>query len=146
MDCPRHVGLEGVFICSLALAGIFVLSLIFIPYFSKMKLPNHENAVISIEKLRGYCLNYEHPRGKHKALVFKSALDLEKKDSDLLKMIIFEALKTNDAVETFSDIYGIRYTVDITYSRKDKQAVIRTMWIIKTNENFPRLTTCYIKE
>jgi hypothetical protein len=127
-------------------AGIFVLCLILFSYFSKMKLPNHENAVISIEKLRDYCLNFEHPRGKHKALVFKSALDLEKKDSDLLKMIIFEALKTNDAVETFSDIYGIRYTVDIPYSIKDKQAVIRTIWITKTNENFPRLTTCYIKE
>ena len=83
---------------------------------------------------------------KHKALVFKSALDLEKKDSELLKSIIFEALKTNDAVETFTDIYGIRYTVDIPYSIKDKQAVIRTIWITKTNENFPRLTTCYIKE
>lgn len=111
-----------------------------------MKLPNHEIAEIPIEKLRDYCLNYEHPRGKHKAIVFKSALDIEKKDADLLKTIFLEALKTNDVVETFSDIYGIRYTVDISYSRKDKQAVIRTMWIIKTNENFPRLTTCYIKE
>lgn len=111
-----------------------------------MKLPNHENAVISIEKLRDYCLNDDHPRGKHKALVFKSALDLEKKDSELLKTIILDSLNTNDAIETFRDIYGIRYTVDITCIRNDKQAVIRTIWITKTNENFPRLTTCYVKE
>lgn len=32
-----------------------------------MKLPNAENAFVDIEKLRGYCLNLSHPRGKHKA-------------------------------------------------------------------------------
>jgi len=110
-----------------------------------MKLPNYENAIISVEKLRDYCLNDEHYRGKHKARVFKSALGLERKDANLLKKIIEEAIKTNDAVETFKDEYGIRFTVDITYSYKDKQTVIRTLWIVKSNEHFPRLTTCYIK-
>lgn len=84
--------------------------------------------------------------GKHKANVFKSALSFEKKDADKLKNIIFEALKSSDAFETFNDMYGIRYTVDIAYSQKNQQINIRTIWIIKSNENYPRLITCYIKE
>lgn len=38
-----------------------------------MKLPNGDRAVISMGKLRGYCLNPEHPSGRHKARVFASA-------------------------------------------------------------------------
>lgn len=110
-----------------------------------MKLPNYENPVISIDKLRDYCLNNEHYRGKHKARIFKSILGIEKKDAGILKGIIEKAIKTNGAVETFKDDFGIRFTVDITHSRNDNYAVIRTLWIVKTNEDFPRLTTCYIK-
>ncbi|MEH1938492.1 MAG: DUF6883 domain-containing protein [Nostoc sp.] len=37
-----------------------------------MKLPNGEQAEISTQKLIGYCLNPEHPSGKHQARVFAS--------------------------------------------------------------------------
>ena len=110
-----------------------------------MRLPNCENAVVSLEKIRDYCLSNEHSRGKHKAKVFKSALGLDSGDSKMLKRIIEEAILLNDAEETFKDKYGIRYIVDFEYSMKDKKAKIRTCWIVKTNENFPRLTSCYIK-
>lgn len=110
-----------------------------------MKLPNCENAFVSIEKLRDYCLNDEHHRGKHKAKVFESDLGLQKKDAEILKKIIEQAVKTFEAVETFKDEYGIRFTVDISYSNKDKIAAIRTLWIVKTGEDFPRLSTCYVK-
>lgn len=39
-----------------------------------MKLPNAENAVIDIAKLRDYSLNPNHPEGKHKARVFQAKL------------------------------------------------------------------------
>ncbi len=39
-----------------------------------MKLPNAEKAFVDIEKLRGYCLNQFHERGKHKARLFSSIL------------------------------------------------------------------------
>jgi hypothetical protein len=32
-----------------------------------MLIPNAENAVVDIRKLRDYCLNSEHNTGKHKA-------------------------------------------------------------------------------
>ena len=39
-----------------------------------MKLPGGEDAIVDPEKLTGYCLNPEHPRGKHKARVVATAL------------------------------------------------------------------------
>ena len=43
-----------------------------------MKLPNREYAIVEIDKIVDYCLNLEHPEGKHKARVFKSALGLNR--------------------------------------------------------------------
>jgi hypothetical protein len=40
------------------------------------KLPNPEKAFIDLNKLIGYYLNPEHPEGQHKALVFKSTLNI----------------------------------------------------------------------
>jgi hypothetical protein len=37
-----------------------------------MKLPNGEHAVVDSAKLREYCLNPHHARGRHKARVFAS--------------------------------------------------------------------------
>lgn len=39
-----------------------------------MKLPSGDQAVIDDDKLIGYCLNPEHPEGRHKARVFQSVL------------------------------------------------------------------------
>ncbi len=38
-----------------------------------MKLPNGGRAVVEIAKLRDYCLNPAHPRGRHNARVFAAA-------------------------------------------------------------------------
>ncbi len=110
-----------------------------------MKFSNPEKAVISIEKLKDYCLNEEHPIGKHKAKVFKKALNMDKTEAETLRQIILKGIYENEAFETGKDMYGSRYYVDIDIQRKDKFASIRTLWIIKFTESFPRLTSCYIK-
>ena len=110
-----------------------------------MKLPNLEKSVISIEKLRDYCLNMDHSTGKHKAKVFKSALGLEKSHADTLRHLILEGIYENEAIEIEKDQYGRRYLVDIKINRKNKSASVRTLWIIKVTESFPRLISCYIK-
>lgn len=53
-----------------------------------MKLPNRECAIVEMDKIAGYCLNSEHPEGKHKACVFKSALDLNLDDAEELQAIL----------------------------------------------------------
>lgn len=64
-----------------------------------MKLPNAENAVVEIAKLRDYCLNPHHPDGKHKARAFQEKLGLERSDAELLRQSILEAVLKTDALE-----------------------------------------------
>ena len=54
-----------------------------------MKLPNADQAVVDIAKLRDYCLNPLHPVGKHKARVFRSALGFTIDDAERLRETSF---------------------------------------------------------
>ncbi len=110
-----------------------------------MKLPNAEQAIVDPPKIRDYCLNPEHPRGKHKARIFKSALGLTKQDAAEFITEIKDRIQEEDCEKGEGDQYGQRYTVDIPIERKSLKAVVRTCWIIKRDEMNPRLTTCYLK-
>ena len=110
-----------------------------------MKLPNAELAIIDEEKIRDYCLNMDHPRGKYKARVFQSALGLVPSDTDELIAVIKKRIRDSECEKGEIDMYGQRYTVDIEIEIASKKAVVRTGWIIKRNEIQPRLTTCYVK-
>lgn len=107
-------------------------------------LPQHENAIIAIEKLEEYCLNPNHPTGKNKALVFKSVYGIRQSDAYFLKQCILEEIYNYRAVLNRTDIFGKRYFVDIKIRNLNDSNYIRTCWIIKSNENFPQLTTCYV--
>jgi hypothetical protein len=108
-------------------------------------LPNAENAVVDIRKLRDYCLNLEHPRGKDKARLFLSILGMTADNAEELRQIILEKVKTQEAVLNRCDEFGQSYTVDCTLQWQDRNATIRTGWIIENSSDFLRLTSCYIK-
>jgi len=40
--------------------------------------------------------------------------------------------------------YGQRYVVDFPMKRQDKEAVVRSSWIVRREEDYPRLTSCYV--
>lgn len=109
-----------------------------------MKLPNADRAFVDVKKLQNYCLNPMHPRGKHKARVFASALGLTEDDAIELKEEIVKSITGAPCDISESDRYGQRYVVDFVYHRGGLQAKVRTSWIIKSNENFPRMVSCYI--
>ena len=109
-----------------------------------MKLPNADRAFIDIKKLENYCLNPFHPRGKHKARVFASSLGLTKDNAMELKEEIVKAISEVQCRIAEADQYGRRYVVDFSYDRGNLQAKVRTSWIIKFNEDFPRMVSCYI--
>lgn len=109
-----------------------------------MTLPNGENAFIDIVKIEGYCLNMAHPEGRHKARVFLSALGMTEQDAQYLLRAIKSATLNHTATQTDSDMYGIRYNLDFELTFNARSAMIRTCWIIRKNEDFPRLTTCYL--
>lgn len=100
---------------------------------------------MDIRKLKDYCLNSDHPLGKHKVRVFKSIPGLQKKGAELLKELILESLPDAVAQTAFTDKFGTRYTVDIKIRIFNKEGTLTTGWIIKSNEDFPRMITCYLK-
>lgn len=109
-----------------------------------MFVPNAESAFVDMRKLTDYCLNPNHEIGKHKAQVFKSALDLNIEDAEKLSEKLLFAVKNNEAQAGKFDKYGQRYTVDFELKHTNKKATIRSGWIIKTEQDFPSLTTYFI--
>jgi hypothetical protein len=111
-----------------------------------MNLPNYPEAFIDITKLSEYCLSEEHPLGKFKAYLFKNELGITKEHSLLLKDEILRGLVYSKAKKKREDHFGTRYSVNIKIRIFEKEAMVCTAWIIRTEEDFPRLTTCYIKK
>ncbi len=109
-----------------------------------MKLPNGDRAVVDLAKLRDYCLNPDHPRGRHKARVFASALGLTAARAADLQTALLEAARTADASASEADEYGQRYGVEFTMSGPAGTAAVQSAWIVRTGEDFPRLTSCYV--
>lgn len=108
-----------------------------------MKIPNAEQAIIDIRKLRDYCLNPQHNKGKHKARLFSSMLGMNSNDAETFRNILLEVVKRHDAELADKDARGQRYTLDFILEWQGKQATIRSGWIIETNSDIPKLTTAF---
>lgn len=109
-----------------------------------MILPLAESTFIDDRKLLNYCLSEEHPIGKYKARVFKSALNITIENYLYLKESIETAVLTNEAVFVETTDYGDIYYVDFELINPPKSSIVRTSWILKYGENFPRMTSCYV--
>jgi hypothetical protein len=109
-----------------------------------MKLPNPDLAIVDDLKLAGYSLNLNHDEGKHKARVFKSALNMDISHLKELKQALLSAVEENEAVPAARNAYGQKYTIEFPLTHEDKTATIHSVWIVRDNKNFPRLITCYI--
>lgn len=110
-----------------------------------MKIPGGERAIVDIEKLRDYCLSMLHPEGRHKARVFLSALGMTAADAENLRNLLLSTARQSDtAVISGVDEYGRRYVLDVEVASGSRHALIRSAWIVKSGENFPRLTSCYV--
>ena len=108
-------------------------------------LPNHQSAFIDDSKLVDYCLSESHDIGKHKAVVFKSLLGIAAADYLKLKSAILKGIAANECLPGFYSPHGKLYVVDFEMINFDRNAIVRTSWIIKNEEDFARLTSCYVK-
>lgn len=61
-----------------------------------MKIPNADKAVVDIQKLTDYCLSHEHPRGKHKARMFLSALGVTTVYAGELRDALLRKVRSSD--------------------------------------------------
>ena len=109
-----------------------------------MNLPNAESAFVDINKLRSYSLDPNHHRGKHKARLFAAILGFTAADAEELKAILLSSAQQYEAKLEPPTEYGERYIVDFPITRFQNQATIRSSWIIRLTEDFPRLTSCFI--
>ena len=108
-----------------------------------MLIPNADQAVVDVRKLRDYCLNSGHDDGKHKARLFLSILGMTARDAAALRLILLEVVKTDKAELGRRDRFGQRYTLDFDLKWQNRNAVLRSGWIIEHGTEIPRLTTCY---
>lgn len=109
------------------------------------RLPNSNEASIDIRKIEDYCLNPSHPRGRHKARVFREALDLQRSDAAWLRDALLEAARTGEAVEMMVDAWGAHWLLDATIRRHDRVVVVRTIWIVRAGESQPTFVTCWVR-
>ena len=109
-----------------------------------MKLPNPDRAVVDIAKLRDYCLNPRHPRGRNKARVFAAVLGITAEKADLLRDALLQAALQSEAIPSEQDAHGQRYVVDFDLVGPSGRGTVRSSWMVRTGEEAPRLTSCYV--
>jgi hypothetical protein len=108
------------------------------------KLPNAENAIVEVRKLRDYCLSPDHPRGRHKARVFASALGLTAEDAEEARGALLSAALSGEADPAQEDEFGKRYVLDFEMKTGAGTATVRSAWIVRQGEDVPRFTSCYV--
>lgn len=109
-----------------------------------MKLPNGDSAMVDMLKLTDYCLSTTHPRGRHKARVFAASIGLTADQADLLRDALLQAARTEAAAPSGQDEFGQRFEVDFSMKGPTGEALVRSTWIVRAGEDFPRLTSCYV--
>jgi hypothetical protein len=110
-----------------------------------LELPNRENAFIDMRKLRDYALDPLREEGGGKAHVFEVALGITQGDAEYLESEIQKAILTQDAKPTQNTIYGQKFELQFDMlGLNRKTAKVLTVWIIRHDEDFPRLVTTYV--
>lgn len=110
-----------------------------------MIIPNAEHAIVDLRKLRDYVLNPEHDRGKHKARVFASVFGLTANDAETLRVYLLEIAQTHEAQSATEGSYGQIYRIDLPFTWNGVTENVRVTWIIRHDEDYPRLVSCFVR-
>ena len=106
-------------------------------------LPHYEKAIIPIEKFTEYALNAD--RDPNKTFAFKSALGYTENNVGDLVNNINSNISNFNAVSKGNNGFGEVYECVMSLKGANgKTANILTSWIIRNNEDFPRLTNAYV--
>lgn len=102
---------------------------------------------IDPRKLTHYALCIENPKGKDKALMFRTYLGYTLDNyQSLLRQIQTRAFDA-EAIAQREDIHGKRYQVDIEVegTQPRQKENVRTGWLVLPDASQARLITAYIK-
>lgn len=112
-----------------------------------MKLPNADCAIVDMAKLANYCLSLSSERGRDKARVFAAALGLTADDAEYLRDALLEAVQVYEATLIQATEFGQLYVLDFPLvGRNGQEETVRSGWIVRYGEEFPRLTSCYVRK
>jgi sugar (pentulose or hexulose) kinase len=112
--------------------------------YRQTPLPNAERAILDIGKLENYCLSPAHPRGRHKARVFRESLGIGRDDAPWFREVLLSEIGRGAATAIRTDDFGTHWRSDILIQRQGKRAVVRTLWIVRHGEYAPRFVTCWV--
>jgi hypothetical protein len=87
-----------------------------------IRLPNVGQAIIELRKIENYCLDPAHPRGRHKARVFRDALGLHRGDARWLRDALLEAARSSPALPIGETDWGILWRMDAAIERQGKSS------------------------
>lgn len=112
-------------------------------YFVKLPYGNQVKRQQLIEKLTTYCLNFEHKEGKNKARLFKTKLGIVLENQYLLVAALMAIAIHNELDDQTTSEYGNKYVIDFNLTTEAGTSKIRSCWIVRFGETYPRLTTVY---
>jgi hypothetical protein len=108
------------------------------------RLPGGDRAIIDVRKIRDYCLNPSHPRGRHKARVFADVLGLQRQDSIWLLEALLAAANSEEAVHLGEHEWGNQWRLDVRVKRREKSAMVRSLWLVRTGQDFPTFISFWV--
>lgn len=104
------------------------------------------DAQVPERKLTEYALSFVHPKGKHKAHLFKELLGIEAKDWRYLAAQLLRGLAGAKIERVRLSNHGVKYSADIpVVGLNGVTKVVETGWIA-LNDQPPRLTTVLIAD
>ena len=111
-----------------------------------MKLPNGARAVVEQAKIVGYLLNAAHPDNGGKAEFFLSH-GFRQEDWEALASAFLRLVIDTEVEKSVVSRHGHKYIVaGPLETPSGKLPNVRTVWIVDTGEETPRLVTAYPRE
>jgi hypothetical protein len=71
-------------------------------------------------------------------------LGIAAREAAWLRIAFLQVARAGDATPGAADTHGQRYHLDTSIVGPKGTALVRTAWIVRTGEDFPRLTSCYV--
>jgi len=108
-----------------------------------MELPNKFHAYVSISKITDYLLSETHIVGRSKAKFFRS-FGFDETNVSQFERGLINIAQTESVAETTETIYGHKYVIDGELETPNGDKIhLRTVWIIETGDDIPRLVTAH---
>ena len=108
-----------------------------------MKLPNSEEAYVAQEKITHFLLRHNHKYGQSRARFFSRFGFHLDRWQELADALLNQGTR-HEVVDVIEIDIGIKYVVDGEIETPDgRNPLVRTVWMVDTGTDRPRLITAY---